>query len=77
MINDTITYLQAVSDHISSSDTISFREWPTMQPATQLLLNRYKDIIAREEVETHAVSVRFLFCTDTTRRHVRGVCCCG
>jgi hypothetical protein len=30
-----------------------------MQPATQSLLNRYKDIIAREEVETHAVSNSF------------------
>ena len=64
MINDTIQYLQAVSDHISASDTISSREWATMHLATQLLLSRYEDIIAREEVETHAVSG---FCSAQTQ----------
>ena len=59
MINDTIQYLQKASDYISSPDTISSREWATMQLATQFLLSRYEDIIAREEVETHAVSDSF------------------
>jgi hypothetical protein len=64
IINDTIQYLQAVSDHISASDTISSREWATMHLATQLLLSRYEDIIAREEVETHGVSD---FCSAQTQ----------
>ncbi|KAJ5305542.1 uncharacterized protein N7443_005202 [Penicillium atrosanguineum] len=37
MINDTIQYLQTVSDHILISDTIYFREWATMHLATRLL----------------------------------------
>ncbi|OGE52594.1 hypothetical protein PENARI_c010G05482 [Penicillium arizonense] len=40
MINDTIQYLQAVSDHISVSDTISSKEWAKIHLATQLLLSR-------------------------------------
>ena len=47
MINDTIQYLQMLSDHILISDTILFREWATMHLATQLLQSWYKDIIAR------------------------------
>lgn len=68
LINDTIKYLKAVSDHIPSSDTVSSWEWATMHLATQLLLSRYEDIIAKEEVskveeveevEKHAVSDSF------------------
>ena len=55
MINDTIQYLQAVSDHISASDTIFFKEWAKMHLAAQLLLSRYEDIIARERIQTHGV----------------------
>ena len=64
MVNDTIQYLQAVSDHISASDTISSIEWATMHLATQLLLSRYEEIIVREEVEIHAVSG---FCSAQTQ----------
>jgi hypothetical protein len=55
MINDTIQYLQTVSDHILVSDTISSREWTMMNLATQLLQSRYQDIIAKKEMETGAV----------------------
>ncbi|OQD76760.1 hypothetical protein PENANT_c119G01406 [Penicillium antarcticum] len=51
LIYDTIQYLQAVSDHIWSSDTVSSREWDTMHLATQLLQSRYEDLIAREDLE--------------------------
>lgn len=56
MINDTIQYLQILSDHILISDTILPREWATMHLATQLLQSWYKDIIAREEMKSDAVS---------------------
>jgi hypothetical protein len=56
MINDTIQYLQMLSNHILISDTILPREWATMHLATQLLQSWYKDIIAREEMESDAVS---------------------
>ncbi|KZN90157.1 hypothetical protein EN45_002690 [Penicillium chrysogenum] len=57
MVNDTIQYLQTLSDHILISDTISPREWSTMHLATQLLQSRYEEIIVRKEMETDAVSV--------------------
>ncbi|KAJ5471438.1 hypothetical protein N7530_008795 [Penicillium desertorum] len=56
MANDTIQYLQTVSDRILISDTISPREWATMHLATQLLQSRYEEIIVRKEIETDAVS---------------------
>ncbi|KAI3093185.1 hypothetical protein CBS147333_10113 [Penicillium roqueforti] len=40
MVNDTIQYLQTLSDRILISDTISPREWATMHLATQLLQSR-------------------------------------
>ncbi|KAI3188529.1 hypothetical protein CBS147311_10048 [Penicillium roqueforti] len=56
MVNDTIQYLQTLSDRILISDTIFPREWATMHLATQLLQSRYEEIIARKEMETDAVS---------------------
>ncbi|CAG7977454.1 unnamed protein product [Penicillium nalgiovense] len=56
MVNDTIQYLQTLSDHILISDTILPREWATMHLATQLLQRRYEEIIARKEMETDTVS---------------------
>ncbi|KAJ5500638.1 hypothetical protein N7453_009689 [Penicillium expansum] len=56
MVNDIIQYLQALSDRILISDTISPREWTTMHLATQLLPNGYEAIIGRKEMETDAVS---------------------
>ena len=56
MVNDTIQYLQTLSDRILIFDTISSREWATMHLATRLLQSRYEDIIAREKMETDAVS---------------------
>ncbi|CRL27407.1 unnamed protein product [Penicillium camemberti] len=56
MLNDTIQYLQTLSDRILTFDTISSREWATMHLATRLLQSRYEEIIARKEVETDAVS---------------------
>ncbi|CAG8013109.1 unnamed protein product [Penicillium nalgiovense] len=56
MVNDTIQYLQTLSDRILISDTISPREWSTMHLATQLLQSRYEEIIVRKEMETDAVS---------------------
>ena len=55
MINDTIQYLQTLSAHISASDTISFREWVTIDLATQLLQSRYEDILAKEGMDTDAM----------------------
>jgi hypothetical protein len=55
MVNDTIQYLQTISDRILICDTISPREWATMHLATQLLQSRYKEIIMRKEMETDAV----------------------
>ncbi|KAL2696014.1 hypothetical protein AAEP93_003314 [Penicillium crustosum] len=56
MINDTIKYLQTLSDRILISDTISPREWATMHLATQLLPSRYEEIIVTKEMETDDVS---------------------
>ncbi|CAG8906635.1 unnamed protein product [Penicillium nalgiovense] len=56
MVNDTIQYLQTLSDRILISDAIPPREWATMHLATQLLQSRYEEIIARKEMETDAVS---------------------
>ncbi|KZN93321.1 hypothetical protein EN45_034950 [Penicillium chrysogenum] len=56
MVNDTIQYLQTLSDRILICDTISPREWATMHLATQLLQSRYEEIIVRKEMETGAVS---------------------
>ncbi|KAJ5348518.1 uncharacterized protein N7506_001771 [Penicillium brevicompactum] len=56
MVNDTIQYLQMLSDRILVSDTISSREWATMHLATRLLQSRYEEIIARKEVEPGTVS---------------------
>ncbi|CDM38466.1 unnamed protein product [Penicillium roqueforti FM164] len=56
MVNDTIQYLQTLSDHILISDTILPREWATIHLATQLLQSRYQEIIAKEEIETDTVS---------------------
>ncbi|KAJ5346761.1 uncharacterized protein N7506_000014 [Penicillium brevicompactum] len=56
IVNDTIQYLQILSDRILVSDTISSREWATMYLATRLLQSRYKEIIARKEVEPGTVS---------------------
>ena len=55
MVNDTIQYLQTLSDRILICDTISPREWATMHLATQLLQSRYEEIIVRKEMETDAV----------------------
>ena len=55
MVNDTIQYLQTISDRILICDTISPREWATMHLATQLLQSRYEEIIVRKEMETDAV----------------------
>ncbi|KAJ5202919.1 hypothetical protein N7449_004998, partial [Penicillium cf. viridicatum] len=46
MVNDTIQYLQTLSDCILISDAIPPREWATM----------YEEIIVRKEMETDAVS---------------------
>ncbi|CAG8945116.1 unnamed protein product [Penicillium salamii] len=56
MVNNTIQYLQMLSDCILVSDTISSREWATIHLATQLLQSRYKEIIVRKEVESRTVS---------------------
>ncbi|CAG7935651.1 unnamed protein product [Penicillium salamii] len=56
MVNDTIQYLQMLSDRILVSDTISSREWATMHLATRLLQSRYEEIIARKEAEPGTVS---------------------
>jgi hypothetical protein len=56
MVNDTIQYLQTLSDHILISDAILPREWATVHLATQLLQSRYEEIIVRKEMETDAVS---------------------
>ncbi|CAG8010333.1 unnamed protein product [Penicillium salamii] len=56
MVNDTIQYLQMLSDRILISDTISPREWATIHLATQLLQSRYEEIIVRKEMETDAMS---------------------
>ena len=56
MINDTVQYLQTLSDRILISDAIPPREWATMHLVTQLLQSRYKEIIARKEMEPDAVS---------------------
>ncbi|CAG8213440.1 unnamed protein product [Penicillium nalgiovense] len=56
MVNETIQYLQTLSDRILISDTILPREWATIHLATQLLQSRYEEIIARKEMETDAVS---------------------
>lgn len=56
MVNDTIQYLQMLSDRILICDTISPREWATMHLATQLLQSRYEEIIVKKELETDAVS---------------------
>lgn len=55
MVNDTIQYLQTLSDRILISDAIPPREWATMHLATQLLQSRYEEIIVRKEMETDAV----------------------
>jgi hypothetical protein len=55
MVNDTIQYLQTLSDRILISDSISPREWATMHLATQLLQSRYEEIIMRKEIQTAAV----------------------
>ena len=56
MVNDTIQYLQTLSDRILICDTIFPREWATMHLATQLLQSRYEEIIMRKEMETDSVS---------------------
>ncbi|CAG8393820.1 unnamed protein product [Penicillium salamii] len=56
MVNDTIQYLQTLSDRILISDTIPSREWDTMHLATRLLQSRYEEVISRKEMETDAVS---------------------
>ncbi|CAG8155085.1 unnamed protein product [Penicillium nalgiovense] len=56
MVNDTIQYLQTLSDRILICDIIFPREWATMHLATQLLQSRYEEIIMRKEMETDAVS---------------------
>jgi hypothetical protein len=56
MVNDTIQYLQTLSDRILIFDTISSREWATVHLATRLLQSRYEEIIARKEMETDTVS---------------------
>jgi hypothetical protein len=55
LINDTIQYLQTLSDRILICDSISSREWATLHLATQLLQSRYKEIIARKGMEIDAV----------------------
>jgi hypothetical protein len=55
MINDTIQHLQTLSAYISASDTISSREWVTMDLVTELLQSRYEDISAKEEMNTDAM----------------------
>lgn len=52
LANDTIQYLQTISDQISSPDST---EWATMKLATQSLQSRYEEIIARKEMDTDAV----------------------
>ncbi|KAJ5769733.1 uncharacterized protein N7511_001784 [Penicillium nucicola] len=56
LIHETIQYLQVVSDHISSFDKISSREWATMHLATQLLQSRYEDHVAGENIQANAPS---------------------
>ncbi|KAJ5862020.1 hypothetical protein N7455_006088 [Penicillium solitum] len=56
MVNDTIQYLQTLSDRILISGTISPREGATMHLANQLLPRRYEETIGRKEVERDVVS---------------------
>ncbi|OQE65071.1 hypothetical protein PENNAL_c0215G09798 [Penicillium nalgiovense] len=56
MVNDTIQYLQTLSDRILISDTISPREWATMHLATQLLQSRYEEIIPEEKCQKCAAA---------------------
>ncbi|CAG8237200.1 unnamed protein product [Penicillium salamii] len=57
MVNDTIQYLQTLSDHILISDTISSREWATMHLATKLLQSSYEEILVRKEMEPQPLCV--------------------
>ncbi|CAG7962945.1 unnamed protein product [Penicillium salamii] len=52
LLNNTIQYLQTLSDHILISDTISSREWATMHLATKLLQSSYEEILEGKEMET-------------------------
>ncbi|CAG8262681.1 unnamed protein product [Penicillium salamii] len=53
LVNNTIQYLQTLSDHILISDTISSKEWATMHLATKLLQNSYEEILEGKEMEMH------------------------
>ncbi|CAG8262000.1 unnamed protein product [Penicillium salamii] len=57
LVNNSIQYLQTLSDHILISDTISSSEWATMHLATKLLQSSYEEILEGKEMETHPLFV--------------------